>query len=146
MPRKLFILWELPQILLALLIHAVLKKRIMQTIDYKDSKIFFVKNFPGGISLSFMIFLSDIDLNNLRAIKHEYGHTIQSLCLGWSYLVIVGVPSIIRATIWNHYKLDGKKYYEGFPENWADLLGRVNEIEPKENAGLRFSNRKPNKV
>ena len=75
------------------------------------------------------VVLDDIDLSNLRAIKHEYGHTIQSLYLGWFYLFIVGVPSIIRASIWNHYKLEDKRYYEGFPENWADLLGEVNKIE-----------------
>ena len=131
MLRKLFIPWELPQLLLALILYTIMKKRIIQAIDYKDSKVFFVKDFPGGISLSFMIFLNDIDLNNLRAIKHEYGHTIQSLCLGWFYLIIVGAPSIIRASIWNHYKLEDKKYYEGFPENWADLLGGVYNIEPK---------------
>lgn len=105
---------------------------MIQAIDYKDSKVFFVKDFPGGISLSFMIFLSDIDLidlSNLRSIRHEYGHTIQSLWLGWFYLIIVGVPSIIRASIWNHYKLEEKKYYEGFPENWADLLGGVDITE-----------------
>ena len=124
-PRKFFILWELPQILLALILYAIMRKRIVQAIDYKDSKVFFVRDFPGGISLSFIIFLNDIDLNNLRAIKHEYGHTIQSLRLGWFYLVIVGAPSLIRANIWNHYKLEEKKYYEGVPENWADLLGGV---------------------
>jgi hypothetical protein len=128
MNRKFFILWELPQVLLALIFYATLKKKkkIVQAIDYKDSKVYFIEGFPGGISLSFMIFLNDIDLTNLRAIKHEYGHTIQSLCLGWLYLIVVGVPSIIRAGIWNRYKLEEKKYYEGFPENWADFLGGVN--------------------
>jgi hypothetical protein len=125
MLRKFFIPWELPQILSALILYAIMKKRIIQAIDYKDSKIFFVRDFPGGISLSFIIFLNDIDLNNLRAIKHEYGHTIQSLFLGWFYLFIVGVPSIIRSSIWNHYKLEEKKYYECFPENWADSLGNI---------------------
>ena len=129
MSRKFLILWELPQILLALILYAIMKKRIIQAIDYKDSKVFFVKDFPGGISLSFMIFLDDIDLNNQRAIKHEYGHAVQSLYLGWFYLFIVGVPSIIRVSIWNHYKLESKKYYEGFTENWADLLGGVDKIE-----------------
>ena len=76
MARKIFILWELPQILLALILYAIMKKRIIQAIDYKDSKVYFVKDFPGGVSLSFMIFLDDVDLNNLRAIKHEYGHTL----------------------------------------------------------------------
>jgi hypothetical protein len=128
MKRKLFILWELPQVLLALIFYAILKKRVTRTLGHKDSKVYFVKDFPGGISFSFIIFLNDIDLNNLRAIKHEYGHTIQSLWLGWFYLIIVGAPSIIRASIWNHYKLEEKKYYEGFPENWADSLGGVNKI------------------
>jgi hypothetical protein len=128
MNRKFFILWELPQVLLALIFYATLKKKkkIVQAIDYKDSKVYFIEGFPGGISLSFMIFLNDIDLTNLRAIKHEYGHTIQSLCLGWLYLIVVGVPSIIRASIWNRYKLEEEKYYESFPENWADFLGGVN--------------------
>jgi hypothetical protein len=128
-PRKFLILWELPQILLAAVLFVVLKKRIIQAIDYKDSKVFFVKGFPGGISLSFIIFLNDIDLNNPRAIKHEYGHTIQSLYLGLLYLIVVGVPSIIRVSIWNYYKLEGKKYYESFPENWADSLGGVDKTE-----------------
>jgi hypothetical protein len=129
MLRKFFVIWELPQILLATVLYAIMKKRIIQAMDYKNSKVYFVKDFPGGVSLSFIIFLNDIDLNNQRAIKHEYGHTIQSLYLGWFYLFIVGVPSIIRAKIWNHYKLEDKKYYEGFPENWADSLGGVNKIE-----------------
>ena len=53
MPRKFFIIWELPQILLALILYSMLKNRIIKAIVYKDSKIFFVKNFPGGISLLF---------------------------------------------------------------------------------------------
>jgi hypothetical protein len=131
MLRKFFIPWELPQLLLALILYAIMKERAVKAIDYKDSKVFFITDFPGGVSLSFMVFLNDIDMDNLRAIKHEYGHTIQSLYLGWFYLIIVGVPSIIRASIWNHYKLEGKKYYEGFPENWADLLGGVDIMDPK---------------
>jgi len=107
----------------------MMKKRIKWAINYKDSKVFFVKAFPGGISLSFIIFLNCNDLNNQRAIKHEYGHTVQSLYLGWFYLLIVGIPSIIRVSIWNHYKLEDKRYYESYPENWADLLGGVNKIE-----------------
>jgi ABC-type dipeptide/oligopeptide/nickel transport system permease component len=123
--RKLLIFWELPQFILALILLIIFKKRIFKTEKYIDSNIYFVKEFPGGISLSYLIFLNELDLNNLRAIKHEYGHTIQSTYLGWLYLVIVGLPSIIRAKIWNTYKLEDKKYYEGFPENWADRLGGV---------------------
>lgn len=125
--RKLLIFWELPQFILALILLIIFKKRIFKTEKYIDANIYFVMGFPGGISLSYLIFLNELDLNNLRAIKHEYGHTIQSKYLGWFYLIIVGLPSIIRAKIWNTYKLEDKKYYKGFPENWADRLGVVLE-------------------
>jgi hypothetical protein len=123
--RKFLILWELPQILLALSLFLILRKKITGFKLYKDSNIYLVRGFPGGVSLSFMIFLSIDEKDNLEFIKHEYGHTIQSLYLGPLYLIIVGLPSIIRAVVWNIYKLENKKYHEGFPENWADRLGGV---------------------
>lgn len=125
--RKLLIFWELPQFILAVLILVTVRKRIKETIKYRNSKIYLVKGFPGGLSLSFIIFLNSRKKSNLRIIKHEYGHTLQSLILGWLYLLIVGLPSITRAMIWSRRKLEEKKYYCRFPENWADLLGRAEE-------------------
>jgi hypothetical protein len=123
MLRIFLILWELPQFLLSFIILIAVKRKITDTIKYKNTLVFFVKGFPGGISLSFLIFLDDREKSNPKSIKHEYGHTRQSKILGWLYLPIVGLPSIIRASIWNRYRLDPEKYYKGFPENWADSLG-----------------------
>ncbi|MDD5659640.1 MAG: hypothetical protein PHR39_06490 [Actinomycetota bacterium] len=39
------------------------------------------------------------------------------------YIFVVGIPSLIRAIIWNKCKLDDRRYYEGYPENWAEKLG-----------------------
>ena len=123
--RRLIFPWELPQVILGILFLIVLKKRITCLQYYEASNVYFVKGFPGGISLAFFIFLNSGEQGRTRAVKHEYGHTRQSLFLGWLYLFIIGIPSIIRAAIWNNSNLDGKSYFKGFPENWADRLGRV---------------------
>jgi len=92
-------------------------------MTFKDTHVFFLEDFPGGISLAFIIFLNKIYENDLKVIKHEYGHSRQSLKLGWLYLFIVGIPSLIRALIWNIRKSSPKEYFARFPENWADRLG-----------------------
>jgi hypothetical protein len=95
----------------------------MKVIDYKDSVIFFVKGFKGGISLSRYIYLNPRFENNSFILNHEYGHFIQSKLLGWFYLLLIGIPSMVRSVIWNRFGLDPKRYHKGYPENWADRLG-----------------------
>jgi hypothetical protein len=122
--RKVFVLWELPQLLLSLALLAAVKKKIFKTLNYRDTNIYFVNGFPGGISLSYIIILNARYTDYPDVIKHEYGHSRQSLMLGWFYLPVVGLPSLIRSIIWNIKKLPEKDYYNKFPENWANKLGR----------------------
>ena len=123
--RYLLVLWELPQLLLASLFYLILKPKITDYFEYRGVKVYFVKSFPGGISLAFMIFLDEIYKGNINSVKHEYGHTLQSLYIGWLYLVVIGIPSLIRAIVWKKFKLEDKKYYLGYPENWANRLGGI---------------------
>ena len=60
---------------------------------------------------------------NAMSRKHEYGHCLQSQWLGWLYLPLVGLPSILRVLVWRIRNLDPKKYYIGYPEDWANMLG-----------------------
>ncbi len=119
----LFITWELPQAVLAGIITLFSYKRVSGIEIYKNSKILYVKDFPGGISLGRLIFLNDRYQGDDMSRKHEYGHSLQSLFLGWAYLPIVGLPSILRVLVWRKKKLDKKKYYQGYPEDWANRLG-----------------------
>jgi membrane-bound acyltransferase YfiQ involved in biofilm formation len=123
--RYFLFLWELPQLFLAMIIYFFVKKNIVLRQEYKDAKVFLTRNFPGGISLSFIIFIDERYSGDLNLLKHEYGHSLQSIFLGWLYLFIVGIPSIIRAAVWRKYKLEDRKYYSGYPENWANRLGGV---------------------
>jgi hypothetical protein len=55
-------------------------------------------------------------------IKHEMGHQKQSLYLGWFYLIIIGLPSVIGNLI---YRIKKFNYYSLPWEKWADKLGNV---------------------
>ena len=116
------ILWEFPQFTLGMIFYLVLKKRIKDKKIINNRIVYFVAGFPGGISLSVFIFLNDSDRSE-KSIRHEYGHTIQSVYLGCLYLIAVGIPSVIRACVWNVYK-PKVDYYRAYPENWADRLGK----------------------
>ena len=58
--------------------------------------------------------------------KHEYGHCRQSEYLGWLYLIVIGIPSLIWCLCYNAEKRGGlKDYYKFYTEAWADKLGGV---------------------
>ena len=115
-------IWEFPQMLLAVMIIIFFKRKIVRYENYKRSNVIYMKRFPGGISLGKYIILNEKHYGREFFKKHEYGHSIQSLYLGWLYLIVVGVPSIIRAFIWRLFKLKKQDYYKGYPENWASKL------------------------
>ncbi len=121
--RILITIWELPQTLLAGSMIFFLGRKITGHESFKDARLFYVKKFPGAISLGRFIILNTGYSSDEKTKKHEYGHSLQSLYLGWLYIIIVGLPSIIRAFAWKLLKLDSASYYRGYPENWANKLG-----------------------
>jgi hypothetical protein len=131
--RGLSLVWEAPQTALGLAMLGVeaARKRIVNVEIEKGRLV--VESKGTGISLGHVVFWSrensrwhDLDLRN-RA--HELGHTKQSRVLGWAYLPVVGLPSISRAAYALLYReATGRqwtRYYEGYPEKWADRLGGV---------------------
>ncbi len=123
----LFFLWELPQNLLGLIVIYITKA--WYSVAWEDC--YFTKKLKNAVSLGRFIILPDIFYNNLTVIRHERGHQKQSRQLGFLYLLVVGLPSVIR-NIWDriaHKKWSSAKrdqwYYGGFPEKQADILGGV---------------------
>jgi len=98
--RILITIWELPQTLLAGSMIFFLGRKITGHESFKDARLFYVKKFPGAISLGRFIILNTGYSSDEKTKKHEYGHSLQSLYLGWLYIIIVGLPSIIRAFAW----------------------------------------------
>lgn len=125
---KIVWLWQFPQHILALLVILVTRAKLSFIADGVGVYVSSLYSFF-GISLGQYIILGNRSLRS-KTIYHEVGHSKQSLWLGPFYLIIVGIPSLTM-NIMSHYSLRWGKgsfannYYNRWPENWADKLGKV---------------------
>jgi len=137
--RALLFVWELPQNLLGLYnLRRQQRRNLIESIRFDNERWMVQLKDGHPISLGLFVFWADersrfvTDANtNLR---HEYGHSIQSRILGPLYIPIVGVASVLRAYYagWyrRRYGRNWGRYYEGFPEAWADHLVGVKSLSP----------------
>lgn len=126
------ILWELPQSLLGFILFQVYSVGChCMEAPYGDVRILYSERMRGGISLGrFIILPWKYRYNSSSyvrdAISHEYGHTRQSLYLGWLYLIVIGLPSLLWAWAHSTFKrLQEISYYDFYTEKNADKLGGV---------------------
>ena len=128
MKKVLLFIWQLPQNLLGLLLILVLgaeKQEIPGLQVYWSGQ-----TLIGGVSLGNYRILRQG--SRKASILHEQGHSVQSLRWGPLYLIVIGIPSVVR-NIWDrlfHRKWFAPKrvvwYYKHFPEKQADMFGGVN--------------------
>ena len=109
--------WQLPQNILGEILSLYYGAR--KGHDYRGVKLHYSTSIPGGISLGWHIIINDRNRNDEYEKMHEWGHTRQSLMLGWLYLAVIGLPSILWAS---RPRLD---YFSFWTECWADTLGGV---------------------
>lgn len=116
----LLIIWQLPQILIALIMLPFLGTK--KLIKYeKFCWTYECEKMLGAISLGCFIFLSPHSAKKETTIAHELdGHVKQSHILGWLFLIVIGLPSITWAGIYK--KLGFKNYYWLYTESWANKL------------------------
>lgn len=76
--------WCLPQNLLGLIVFLITKMQGAKTEKYQDIFVTYWK-YDSGLSLGQFVFVPRLTSNN--TIRHEYGHSRQSLMLGWLYLL-----------------------------------------------------------
>ena len=93
----------------------------ISAVEFLDRKLY--KIVP-GVSFGRYIFLHYFNSDN-TTIRHECGHSVQSRMLGWFYLLVVGLPSVYGNLKARVDKERNRTYYEHYPENWADCLGKV---------------------
>lgn len=116
--------WQLPQTIVALIYFLYLryKDEILDTCTFQGAVVFIKKESYGNVTLGNYIFLSPRATDT--TIRHEWGHTRQSLLLGPLYLIVIGIPSIIWAA--THRAIAPNKPYDWFyTEAWANKLGDV---------------------
>lgn len=113
-------LWQLPQNLVG--VAVILCLGAYNHIIFGSPEIYVhEKKGITGVSLGNFIILSVKDCTE-NTVKHEKGHQKQSLYLGWLYLPLIGLPSVIGNLLHRLIKFD---YYKQPWEAWADKLGGV---------------------
>lgn len=121
MKKVLLYIWEAPQNILGLLLRLIYKGHDSL---YEDAIVRRSVKMRGGISLGRYIIINQFATQ--KTLKHEYGHTIQSRRLGWFYLLLVGLPSIVWAGLYGSViKPTVNGYYRFITECSADRLGGV---------------------
>ena len=118
--RILTYIWQLPQHVLGLAV--IFFSRAYYSREYHSSKVYLTQH-AFGVSLGrYIIVFQEAEESSIR---HEYGHSKQSLYLGPLYLVVIGVPSLSMNILSTLNILSPQRYYRRWPENWADRLGGV---------------------
>ena len=124
-------LWQMPQHLLGLALWDAFKV-LEETYDtqYFYGKWFITLKVPRfGLSLGRYVFLGMTHRN--IDLRHEKGHSDQSMRWGPLYLLAIGLPSA-AGNLWDrlfHKEWPAEKrikwYYSRWPEKQADRLGGV---------------------
>jgi hypothetical protein len=136
--KLILFIWQAPQKLLGFILikltnaeYRHIKTETGKCIYYwyyvRDTKF---KQFISGVSLANIILIST---DNETTIKHEHGHSIQSLYMGWLYLPVIGIYSALFCNMWqrwfhkdwNRYDRHYWYYITRWCEKWADKLGKV---------------------
>lgn len=122
------IIWQLPQDIIGSVIYLLTKPKKFKSTDeivyYKVNKLLPENS---GISLGHFIFINQRGYVSDNVVRHEHGHQIQSKIFGWLYLIVVGIPSLIRCVYYIKTNKSYEWYHSGYPEKWADKLGKVVE-------------------
>ena len=114
--RILLFFWEIPQIMLGFVIRIFTRGTLMQK---RGRVCVFSWPLSSSISLGWFCFVPRYASDSV--IAHELGHTIQSLYLGPLYLVVVGLPSFVWATLFS-LRIIGGDYFSFYTEKWAEKL------------------------
>lgn len=122
-------IWQLPQNLIGFILSAYIRDNGGQRYAYclkikgKTRKVRFVhlKSFRGSVTLGeYIIIGGEWDESDVR---HEYGHVLQSRMLGWLYLVVIGISSLLHAGLHDKSCAKDKEYSHFWTEKWAEKLG-----------------------
>ncbi len=117
------ILWCLPQNLAGFCLYLA-HRRSEHTVFH--GAVVTAWKFRGCASVGCFIFMEERAMHDRRLLVHEFGHTLQSALLGWLYLPVIWLPSVIWFSVpalrkWR--RETGYSYYNFYTESWANRWG-----------------------
>lgn len=119
--------WGILQNLVGGVIYLFFRLRGCEHFRYQGALAIIWPIKAGSMSMGrFLFFYPGFRSEGHRLLSHEYGHTIQSLILGPLYLSVIGLPSLLWASLPAFERRRQRKqisYYAFAPEKWANRLG-----------------------
>lgn len=126
MRKALLYLWQLPQLIVSLLMIAFYRKK-PKRCERCGMSVFRVDVKGRAFSLGPVVFCPEKVHEEI--LKHEIGHSYQSLYLGPLYLLIVGLPSVLLYLRYHLGHHDSDWYHSRYPEKWADdIIKKKQEV------------------
>jgi len=145
--RFFLIVWQLPQALLGYAVYwfcrVFLSERVLSegvvlsdSFDYAYSYVLFIRSRYSGRYAAFslgvfmFVFYDDTypDKKLMQSVvndvvKHEFGHSVQSVWLGWLYLIVIGIVSLAVTGVSSNM---AKRLYT---EKWANSIVKDKNID-----------------
>lgn len=119
MKRFLSYAWQLPQCFVGLVVKTVAGARKAEM----HGRTVYLWKLDSAISLGEYVIVPENP--SKQTVEHECGHQKQSMMLGWAYLVVIGLPSILWCSLKTMGLFKSRSYYWFYTEAWADRLGEV---------------------
>lgn len=133
----LLLLWQLPQVLVALVMFPFLGK-LKLIADRHYNFCWEGEKMQGGISLGPFSFVSKNLAKKPTHVAHEVdGHTVDSKIFGPLYLLVIGIPSILNAMF-----SFTENYYDWYPEKWANKHAKLRTVKSGNYYILKFNSSK----
>lgn len=112
-------LWQVLQNIVGLCYLPIAKVSFKEKVG--DVYVFETDSRNGSVSLGNLVFISKYTSNYNKTLTHELGHTLQSKVLGPFYLFVIGIPSILWASLRRICRpLRKIDYYWFYTEAWAN--------------------------
>ena len=127
--RKIFyilfqIIWCFPQNLTGLILFLIYHEKKHRPEGFRGAVVIPWKR-DCCTSMGCFIFMDERCLHHRGLLVHEYGHTIQSDILGWLYLPVIFLPSVVWFSMpyFRRFRKEKKySYYRFYTEAWANHL------------------------
>lgn len=131
-------IWQFPQLITGIIGLVIFRNYTIYTNEPAKVRVLRVNkgDLFGTACFSSGMFIFVTDDCSEETLRHETGHSIQSLMSGWLYHIVVSIPSICR--FW-YRRLKNKShewYLSGYPEKQAEKLGHTLRSQKKTSEGM----------
>ena len=131
--KILLVIWQLPQVLLGLLFLLFFRNKTTYTNPYSGITVWNIcsgKLF-GTACFSTGPIIVTCEGASEETLKHETGHSYDSIRFGFLYHLIISIPSICLFWYRRIAKKDMTFYYDHYPETLAEKNGMTDRYKRK---------------